>query len=558
MRVNLLNLFLVVFSVASLTPAQVSHQGMHGDRKQPMDQVGQVNFPTSCSPQVKKKINLAVAWLHSFEYEESERVFAEVAALDPKCGMAYWGIAMSNFHPLWVPPTPAELQKGSAAADKAKLLSASTQRERDYIDAIAIFFKDADRSDHRTRTFAYVDSMKRLSQASPTDSEAAIFYALALVTKGTMTRDGRYANEKEAAQILNRLLVRQPQHPGIAHYLIHGYDYPSLAELALPAARSYARIAPSSAHAQHMPSHIFTRLGLWQEAIKSNLDSHAAARAYALKHHLKDAWDEQLHAMDYLVYAYLQGAQDKKAMVVLSELNRIHRVDPLTFKVAYATAAIPARYALERRQWKEAANLPLYPAGMPNFPWEKFRWAGSYTHFARAIGAVRTSDVQSARKELSALTSAQSSLAAAKGEYDWTRDLEIKRQLVTAWIAYADGNSEEALRLMRAVADLDDSTEKHPVTPGTLLPAREQLGELLIELKKPAEALVEFEAALKQTPNRFNALLGAARAARQSNDQKKAAEYYRKLVEVSRFGESARPELDEARKFLRNGREVDK
>lgn len=549
MRSYLPIIFALVIAGPSITFAQ--HQGMHGDQSQAAEKLGQVNFQTSCSPKVRKPFNLAVAWLHSFEYEESERVFAEVAALDSKCGMAYWGIAMSNFHPLWVPPTSAELQKGSDAADKAKLLSASTQRERDYIDAIAVFFKDADSVDHRTRTFAYVDSMKKLSQANPTDSEAAILYALALVTKGTMSRDGSYASEKEAAQILNRLLVRQPQHPGIAHYLIHGYDYPSLAELALPAARSYAKIAPSSAHAQHMPSHIFTRLGLWQEAIRSNMDSHAAARAYAVKHHLKDAWDEQLHAMDYLVYAYLQGAEDKKAMGVLSELNRIQRVDPLTFKVAYATAAIPARYALERRQWKEAANLPLYPKGMPSFPWDRFRWAESHIHFARAIGAVRTGDVASAKKELEALVLAQNSLQVRPGDYNWSSDLEIKRQIIVAGIAYAEGRKKDALILMRAVADLDDSNEKHPVTPGTLMPAREQLAELLLESKQPGEALIEYEVALKHTPNRFNALLGAARAASQSSEPRKATEYYRKLVEVSRFGESVRPELAEARKFLR-------
>jgi tetratricopeptide (TPR) repeat protein len=305
-----------------------------------------------------------------------------------------------------------------------------------------------------------------------------------------------------------------------------------------------------------MPSHIFTRLGLWQEAIKSNLDSHAAARAYAVKHHLKDAWDEQLHAMDYLVYAYLQGAEDKKALAVLSELNKIRRVDPLTFKVAYATAAIPARYALERRQWKEAANLPVYPAGMPNFPWAEFPWAESHIHFARAIGAARTGDVGSAKKELDALVSARNSLAVARGEYDWATDLDTKRQLVTAWITFAEGTRDGALKIMQEVAKLDDSIEKHPVTPGTLLPAREQLGELLIELNKPGEALVEYEAALRLTPNRFNAVLGAARAANLANDSKKATEYYRMLIELCRFGESARPELDEARKFLRTNRSI--
>ena len=371
MKHYFLTLLILLLAVVSV---QAQHQGMHNDPERDSTKLGRVNFRVSCSPQAQKQFNLAVAWLHSFEYEEAEKAFTDVSVTDPRCGMAYWGIAMSNFHPLWALPTPAELQKGYAATEKAKLVGASTQRERDYIEAITLFYKDADKIDHRTRTFAYCDSMKKIYEANPTDLEAAVFYSLSLVTTGTMVHDKQYVREKEAAQILNRVLAREPQHPGVAHYLIHGYDYPSLAELALPAARSYAKIAPASAHAQHMPSHIFTRLGLWQEAIRSNLDAHAAARAYAARHHLADAWDEQLHAMDYLVYAYLQGAQDKKAWAVVEELNNLRSIEPLTFKVAYAVSAIPARYALERRKWREAANLPLDPKGIPNFPWKEFPW----------------------------------------------------------------------------------------------------------------------------------------------------------------------------------------
>ena len=543
---------LAAIVISTLLPAnaQDGNQHQHDPQEKHVTKLGRVNFRSSCSAKAQQKLNEAVAWLHSFEYEEAEKVFTEVTVLDPRCGMAYWGIAMSNFHPLWVPPTPAELQKGANAAAQAKAIGASTQRERDYITAIATFYGDTDKLDHRTRTFAYCEAMKKLYDENPKDDEAAVFYALSLITTGTMTRDHTYAKEKEAAQILRRILAHAPQHPGVAHYLIHGYDYPALAQLALPAARSYAAIAPSSAHAQHMPSHIFTRLGLWQEAIRSNLAAHAAAKAYATNHHLAGAWDEQLHAMDYLAYAYLQGAQDKKAWGVLAELNNLHRVDPPNFKVAYALTAIPARYALERRQWSEAAKLPLDHAQMTAFPWSKFPWATAHTHFARAIGAARMGDTASAKKAIADLTADQQSLTQMRGDYDWAKQVDIERQIASSWLTYAEGRHEEALQLMRAAADLDDVTEKHPVTPGALLPAREQLGELLIELKQPATALEAFEIALRNTPNRFNALYGAARAATLAGNRPKAAAYYRQLLKVCGHADTVRPELKEARAVL--------
>jgi tetratricopeptide (TPR) repeat protein len=426
-------------------------------------------------------------------------MFTQVSVADPRCGMAHWGIAMSNFHQLWVPPTPAELQKGSNAATEAVRVGAATQRERDYIAAIATFYKDAENNDHRTRTFAYTDSMRKVYENNPTDDEAAVFYALSLITKGMMVRDKTYVNEKEAAKILNRILVRQPRHPGVAHYLIHGYDFPSLAHLALPAARSYASIAPASAHAQHMPSHIFIRLGLWQQAINSNLDAEAAAKAFAVRHGMPGAWDEQLHAMDYLAYAYLQGAQDKKALGVLEEMNKLPQVDPPTFKVAYALSAIPARYALERRQWNEAVKLPLEHPRMTTFPWSNFPWATAHIHFARAVGAAHLGDTTTTRKAVEELASIRNSLTEVRGGYDWGKQVDIERQVASAWLKHAEGAEEEALQLMRAAADLDDATDKHSVTPGAILPAREQLGELLLELKQPAAALEAFETALRNT-----------------------------------------------------------
>ena len=526
--------------------AQDAHQHQH----EHSEQLGRVNFRVSCTAEARVQFNHAVAWLHSFEYEEAEKAFAEVTRTDPRCAMGYWGVAMSNYHPIWAPPGAADLKKGLEAVEKAASIGAPTQRERDYVEAIRTFYKDSDKLDHRTRALAYGDAMGRLYRRYPSDREAGVFYALTLIAKGMAAGDKSYPNEKKAALILNRVLAREPQHPGVAHYLIHGYDYPALAHLALPAARGYARIAPASAHAQHMPSHIFTRLGLWQEAIRSNLDARASAVAYALRNGMPGAWDEQLHAMDYLAYAYLQGAQDRLALGVLDELNRIRRVDPPNFKVAYAFTAIPARYALERRRWEEAAKLPSPPGNMESFPWQRFRWAEAHTHYARAIGAARTGDAASARSEVESLADIRQALAEVKGDYDWAKQVEIERQVASGWLAHAEGRREEALRLMRGAAELDDATEKHPVTPGALLPAREQLGELLLELGQPAAAFLEFETALRSTPNRFNGLYGAARAARLAGDEKSAKTYYVKLLELCRSADGGRPEIEEAKEFL--------
>jgi tetratricopeptide (TPR) repeat protein len=560
-----------VFVVAILTVALVSathsanaqegHQHA-GHQHEHSEKLGRVNFTVFCNPQAQRQFNRAVAWLHSFEYQEAEKAFTEVTVTDPRCGMGYWGIAMSNYHPIWAPPTAAELQKGSSAIEKAKATGPRTQRERDYIAAIEVFYKDGDNVDHRTRTFAYSDAMKQLSRRYPSDREAGVFYALTLIATGMMSNDKTYAREKEGVQILNRVLAREPQHPGVAHYIIHSFDYPALAHLALPAARSYAKIAPASSHAQHMPSHIFTRLGLWQEAISSNLNAKSSAEAHAVRNRMPGAWDQQLHAMDYLAYAYLQGARDKEAWGVLEELLKIHNVEPQSFAVAYSATAIPARYALERRRWDEAAKLTL-PAGLVDFPWQRFPWAVAHIHFARAVGAVRAGDTVSARQDVEKLAAIQKTLVEVKGGYDWSKQVEIERQVASAWLAHAEGKHDESLRLMRAAADVDDATDKHPVTPGAILPPREQLGELLLELKQPGTALREFETSLRNAPNRFNGIYGAARAARLATDQKtlaadrtktyydhRAKTYYGKLIELTRDADSVRPEIEEAKAFL--------
>jgi hypothetical protein len=528
-------------------------QEMHQHHHEPAEQIGRVNFQITCTPEARKQFNRAVAWLHSFEYEEAERAFAEVTVADPRCGMGSWGVAMSNYHPLWAPPTAAEFEKGARAVEQASSVGARTRRERDYIAAVGLFYKDADRLDHRARASAYGEAMRRLARRYPSDGEAAVFYALTLIAKGAAANDKTYASERQAARILNRVLEREPRHPGVTHYIIHSYDYPALASLALPAARGYAKIAPSSAHARHMPSHIFTRLGLWQEAIRSNLGARAAAEAFAARNKMEGTWDEQFHAMDYLAYAYLQGAEDVRARGVLDELNRVRKAEPESFKVAYAATAIPARYALERRRWDEAAKLPRAPEGMGTFPWQQFRWAEAHIHFARAVGAARTGDAAAARQEVEQLSAIRQALSGAKGGYDWAKQAEIARQVASAWLAHAEGRDEESLRLMRAAAELDDATEKHPVTPGALLPAREQLGELLLELKEPAAALREFEASLVNTPNRFNGLYGAARSAALAGDRKRAGGFYGQLVALCRHADTERPELREAKAFLAGG-----
>jgi tetratricopeptide (TPR) repeat protein len=524
--------------------AQEDHQHHESATK-----IGKVNFVVSCSPRAGQQFNQAVAWLHSFEYDEAERAFEETATTDPQCAMAQWGIAMSQYHQLWAPPSRAELEKGALAVQKAKTLGAKTQRERDYIHAIAEFYADWERSNHPARAARYELAMEQVYKRYPRDLEAGVFYALALNASALAANpmDKNYAKQKQAAVILNRVLRLQPNHPGVTHYLIHSYDYPALASLALAAARSYARIAPSSAHALHMPSHIFTRLGLWSEDIATNIRSENAAKDYASRNHLAGVWDEQLHAMDYLAYAYLQQARDPEARAVLDKLRSIRKTDPESFKCAYSFAAIPARWAVERRDWKEASDLKIEPA---DFPWHRFQWAEAITHFARAIGSARSGDSNRARVEVEKLAEIQKQLVGAKDNYDWATQVEIQRRAAAAWLAKAEGKNDGALELMRSAADLEDSTEKHPVTPGAILPARELLGDLLLELNRPAEALKEYERSLAVSPNRFNGLRGAARAAELEGNRIKARIYYRTLIEISPLGN--RPELQQARELLRH------
>jgi len=509
------------------------------------EKLGKVHFAVSCTAAAQEQFDRAVAILHSFWYEEAVKAFNAVTEADPGCAISYWGVAMSIYYPLWAPPNQSTLQKGLSAVEKAKAAGAKTDRERSYIAAIEVFYKDSNKLDHRTRALAYEQAMEQIYLRYPEDQEAAVFYALALNATAPPT-DKTYAKQLKAGEILEKVFAKQPNHPGVAHYIIHSYDNPVLASRGLPAARRYAKIAPAVPHAQHMPSHIFTRLGLWQESIQSNLGAVAASKEYEAKAHPGAAYYERLHALDYLEYAYLQGAQDQEAKRVLDELTAIRKVQPEAFQAAYAFAAIPARYALERRRWSEAAALTAHPT---TFPWNRFPWADAVTYFARAVGSARSGKVTDARKDIGKLRSLHETLVKAKDSY-WAGQVDLQGRVASAWLARAEGQNEEALKLMRSAADFEDSTDKHPVTPAPIMPARELLGDLLLELNEPNKALGEFEKSLSREPNRFHAFYGAARAAEILGDTEKARAHYGKLLKLCEKADNDRPELQSAKAFL--------
>ena len=517
---------LLAVALVLLAPARASAQHEHDHAHTVPEGFGTIHFPTSCKPELSSDFERAVAMLHSFAYPEAATAFAAVAAKDPNCAMAQWGIAMSYFHTIWGPPTPDEFAAGKAASEKATALAPrASAREQDLIAAIGAYYK-GDGVPHATRVVAYEQAMATAAQRNADDHEVQIFYALSMLGVAyNSPPDKTYARQKQAAAILNGLLPLEPNHPGIAHYMIHSFDYPELAELALPAARAYAKIAPAAPHALHMPSHIFTRLGYWQESISSNLASAAAARALMARTHPGATSYEGLHAMDYLEYAYLQTGQDASARAIVDS-TQIAALDAPAFQAGYALAAIPARYALERRDWKAAAALGTQPA---NFPWGKYPYAEAIVHLARAVGAAHTGDLAGARRATARLDTIQAGLRGQKG-FDWATQVEIQHREAQAWLAYAEKKRDQAVTLMRSAADLEDSTDKHPVTPGAILPAREQLADLLVETGKPAAALVEYEASLKVSPARLNSYLGAAQAAKRAGQADQARMYKDRLL----------------------------
>ena len=536
----MINLLLASAAALALSP---------GEQHDHSPKLGKLAFETSCSAPAGAHFELGLRWLHSFEYDRAEKQFVEAANADAGCAIAHWGVAMANYHPLWAPPTPAELEKGKVALAKARAAGEKSKREQDYIAAIGAFYDDSNGSDHKTRALAYNEAMAQLRERYPADREAGVFYALSQVAAGMLDKDPDFAREKSAAAILNGVLEDEPDHPGVTHYLIHSFDYPPLAELALPAARRYASIAPASAHAQHMPSHIFTRLGLWDESIASNRAAQDAALTHARASGMAGAWDQQLHAMDYLAYAYLQTGRDSDAERVLDELQALMEATA-TPTTAYAVSAIPARVLLEQRRWKEAATfaLPASLGGLKALTDNK--WALANVRFANAVGAARSGNAALARAQVANLTELEQSLVTPPGAYDWKTQVSVARQIAAAWLALGEGRKADAERLMRAAADLDDATEKHPVTPGAVLPAREQLAELLLELGRPAEAFSEYQASLKRSPRRLAGLYGAARSAKLSGNASEASRYYAALLDVAGKGGSDRIELREARAHI--------
>jgi tetratricopeptide (TPR) repeat protein len=508
--------------------------------------VEEVDFATSCSPAVQQPLRHAVWTLHSFWYPEALKDFTAVTEADPGCAIGYWGIAMSHWYPLWYPPSPAALKAGSEAVEKAMAAPTKTEREKDYIAAIAAFYRDNDKLDHRSRAVAYEKAMEQVYLKYPEDREAAVFYALALNATALPT-DKTFANKRKAAEILNKVWKEQPNHPGVVHYLIHSDDSPQFAQAGLDAAICYAKIAPDVPHALHMPSHIFTRLGMWQESIDSNRAANAAAIAYVRKSLGPQGFDsETVHTMDYLEYAYLQTAQDGPAKAVVDQLVSFQQSAGANLPTAYAVAAIPVRYALERRDWAAAASLSAPAIG---FPLERFPWAEAMISYTRALGDARTGNIAGAEKEIAQLQSLKDQLSAAKDTY-WANQVEVQRLGAAGILAHVQGNDTKAIDLVRAAADLEATMDKHPATPSSVLPARELLADLLLELNQPAAALTEYKEMLRTDPNRFRSILGEARAAKQSGDMAGAHDAYQKLVALSKPVGPERPELAEAKAYL--------
>jgi hypothetical protein len=539
-RVPLLPPLLVLGVLAGVAAGQE-----HEHASAAPERLGTVHFATSCNAAATPQFDRAVALLHSFSFGASVDAFHEALRADPACAVAYWGIALAS----WGNPFAAgqkglpQLRRGQEALAQAG--TAASERERAYLAAVAELFRDPEHRDQGARLAAYRDAMGALASRYPEDMEASIFYALALA-QSAAPGDKTYADLLRAGAILEPLFAAHPDHPGLAHYIIHSYDVPPLASRALDAARRYALIAPSAPHALHMPSHTFTRLGLWQESIDTNIASAAAARR-------DGATAEELHATDYQMYAYLQTGQDTAARHLLESLPEIAaRFDPESTAAAapgvagvFALAAIPARWALERGDWSAAARLAPRPS--------RFPFTEAVTYFARALGASRAGESAVARSALDALQQAHGRLRAAHEDY-WAEQVEIERRGAAAWLALAEGRSTEALAGMRETAEIEDGTEKNAITPGPIAPARELLGEMLLELHQPAQALAAFEMTLRKEPNRLRALAGAARAAAQSGDRSQAAQLYGRLLQVAERGDDpGRAELREARRVATTG-----
>jgi len=498
------------------------------------EKLGNVNFPTSCDQKVQAQFDRAVAMLHSFWFQQGEKAFREVLERDPSCAIANWGIAAILIGNTFAGgATVEDARKAKEAIQRGRLIGAKTERERFYIEAISEYYDRFSDRPHSARMKSLADAFEVVANRFPKDDEAQIFYAIYL-TATQSPNDKTFADTLKAAQILEPQFKKHPDHPGVAHYLIHAYDYPPIADKGLNAAKRYAEIAPSAPHALHMPSHIFTRVGAWQDSVATNRRSTAVALVD------KDP-DGALHAMDYLVYADLQLARDKDAGSVLQEARGFTGINPNNRGSAYALAAIPARILLERGLWKDAMQLEPRPS--------KFPYTEAITYFARALGAARSGDLAAADKGVQELARIVDALKTAKDNY-WATEVEVERLSAAAWTAHAKDNDEEGLTLMRSAADMEDKSEKAAVTPGRLVPTRELLGEMLLEMNRPADALQTFETSDKHDPNRFRGLYGAGKAAALAGDQAKAKSYFERLLTLAKSADTERPETKEAQAFL--------
>jgi hypothetical protein len=531
---------------ARLATVPALAQNEHADHAA-SEHLGKVHFPISCSPEAQRQFDRAVAMLHSFYYPETIKAFTAIATAEPSCAMAYWGIAISQRpNPLVAPFPPEVLQQGLAAIEKARAAHVTTRRERDWIDALAVFFQDYDHVDQKTRTAKYEAAMARLHERYPCDTEAAVFYALAL-NEAVDLMDKSYSRQLKAAAMLEGLQRQLPNHPGIPHYLIHSYDYAPIAAKGLPAARRYAGLAPSSPHALHMPSHIFSTLGMWQDAIRSDLasvDAYNSLGAHADPAASINGTPNPLafHSLDFLTNAYLQLAQDQRAKAIVDARNSMSGYPAaIRYSGHTAFAAIPVRYAIERSAWAEAAALQPAPTPYPQ--------AEAITWFGRALGAARSGDLAGARLDLGEIVRLRDQLAAAHDSY-WTEQIDIQRKAAGAWIELGEKKIDEAVESMREAADREDRTEKHVAMENRLSPMRELLGEVLLEAKRPAEAAHEFEVSLRTAPNRFRSLAGAGQAADMSGDRARARIYYQQLVALARDADGERSALTRAREFL--------
>ncbi|MBR0696959.1 hypothetical protein JQ553_27485 [Bradyrhizobium lablabi] len=491
--------------------------------------MGKVHFATSCNPQAQELFDRGMLYQHSFWYSASRRTFEQALKEDPQCAIAYWGIALSYLYNPHAPPPPDSLPLGLEAVKKGQALGAKTQREQDYINAVAAMYVDYDKVDHRTRVQRFLAEEEQVAKRYADDDEAQIAYAITLNVAAS-PGDKTYANQLKGAALLEPIFKRQPEHPGIAHYLIHLYDYPPLAEKGLDAARRYAKIAARAPHAQHMPSHIFTRVGYWKESIASNQESARIAKEDGEQH-------DQAHAMDYMVYAYLQLGEDKEARAVVDELAKL-QFKLERFPGPYAVAASQARYVFERGDWKAAAALQVQPT--------KYPYVDAITYFARAVGAARSDNPAAAKADIAKLAELRDKLKEAKDAY-WSNIVDIQQQVAGAWVLYAEGKYDEALNAMSAAAEAEDKTEKHPVTPGPLAPARELYGAMLLDRGMAKEALAAYEAVLKKEPNRLAAYVGLSKSAKACGDQAKLRDSAVQVARLTSDADVSRPELIEIR-----------